>query len=198
MNLRYLIQHLDSRIFIRLLIASVVIVSVIFYNVRYQLKIVKDNAKLFGFSRRPPSRTFSDGDILEYLLNSSSSNVSLYSVAENTISEASITWADFLTVKKQPPRAMRLKLNRDAALVQCSPEVVLNTTAQLPLKEKNWCTWALSESGGKVKLGESYGSLTPEQRTRFDYLHCDKTVGGHDYSCDDVRKILLRIASTYN
>ena len=71
--------------------------------------------------------------------------------------------------------------------VLCSTQIVGQLAKpRLSLDEFAWCKWALSPSGGQVKVGSSWGKLIKkEEQKRFDSLDCNAVHGGRNPSCND-------------
>ena len=78
----------------------------------------------------------------------------LYTDQENTLSLASIVWADFVTLPKAILRSKQLSL--EPKILQsfklCSNDIVANLTRKLDGKDLEWCRWSLSDKGGRVKV----------------------------------------------
>jgi hypothetical protein len=189
--------EMETRIVLRLGVALALVVLVIWYNVKYQVDIVHNiavekkslfpggNSKIFSHSLVGSSE--------EDVPFAVSESAPLYSEEENKLSESGITWGEFVDLK---PSARSRSLSRSV------PYEYINTLIKCPLqastkleksklsdREKDWCMWAVNQgdTGGKVKVGESYGVLSPEERTKFDYLRCDKIASGYNPTCDEVR-----------
>ena len=143
---------------------------------------------------RPPKKLNVSGPHTYLMRNRSSAMrlapIALYNPAENTITESSVIWSDFVTKPKEIIRTKSEKMDGNVinTLRMCSTEIVDKLSAKLNGKELEFCHWALSDTGGKVKLGESYGTLTTAEQGKFESLGCNNIVKvGESFSCDDER-----------
>lgn len=127
--------------------------------------------------------------LLSFLSQEKVQDIPLY-----PIDEAGITWGDFLSTKPWFPNTdrdilgvpLKKAFNSVANLRMCGADVVANITKKLSTSEIKWCQWALNPKGGDVRIGESYGKLTPHEAEKFEYLDCQAVARGLDLSCDDM------------
>lgn len=112
----------------------------------------------------------------------------LYSESENIVKESSVTWAEFLDMKLQTPRSTTAKFDPKvfSRLRHCPSATVSALLTKLADTDTKWCQWATSEKGGQVRPGESYGSLKPEDITKFESLSCNLVAKGLNPSCEEV------------
>jgi hypothetical protein len=70
----------------------------------------------------------------------------------------------------------------------CSDKIVsdLLNNPQLSPADKEWCAWALSSTGGKVKPGHSWGKLKTKEREKYTNLICNAAAVGVPQSCDSI------------
>ena len=142
---------------------------------------------------RPPKKLNVTGQDVYLIRNRTSTArlapVQLYEATENAVTETGIVWSDFVVQPKEKVRTKSEKIDPNVikSLRICSSEVVTNLTTKFVGKDFEWCIWALSDTGGKVKLGESYGTLTMPEQGRFDALGCGGVVDGKSFSCDEER-----------
>ena len=143
---------------------------------------------------RPPKKLNVSGPHIYLMRNRSSAMrlapISLYNAVENTIAESSVIWSEFVTLPKETIRSKSEKMdaNVNNTLRLCPTEIVDKLSAKLNGKDLEFCHWALSDTGGKVKLGESYGTLTTAEQGKFESLGCGNIVkAGESFSCDDER-----------
>jgi len=61
------------------------------------------------------------------------------------------------------------------------------TRPMLSDEEFKFCQWALDSgpTGGKVKVGTSYGDLNGKQKEQYERYTCNSVAGGRNPSCDD-------------
>lgn len=110
--------------------------------------------------------------------------------------EREMDWSDFVLSKHDEPfrgggssadLAAQGGWRPDQPLIRCSDEVV--RALAVPRLQKNdldFCKWALSPSGGGVKVGSSWGKLTSHKdQHRFDALNCNAVSEGRNPSCAD-------------
>ena len=81
---------------------------------------------------------------------------------------------------------LQLPHNLAESLKICPAEVVDKLYQRMSDEDLQWCKWALSPSGGKVKVGKSYGTLNGPDRDRYEQLNCNAVDKGENPSCDDV------------
>lgn len=74
----------------------------------------------------------------------------------------------------------------DPNSVVCGADVEARLNQRLSEEELTWCQWALSPSGGQVKVGKSYGLLKGKDREKFEKFNCNNVAKGQNPSCDDV------------
>lgn len=117
----------------------------------------------------------------------------LYHALENLLRESTMVWTEFVETKieatRSPPSSLDLKVLNNFS--QCSQRLVANLTAKLAPVDKGFCDWALRADGGGVKVGESYGKLTPEQLKRYEFLNCNLIGKGLNPTCDSVGPALF-------
>jgi hypothetical protein len=63
----------------------------------------------------------------------------------------------------------------------------LMTSPHLSKSDQDWCTWALSPTGGKVQVGITWGTLenNREYRDKYEDFNCNAYAKGLNPSCDD-------------
>lgn len=121
----------------------------------------------------------------------------LYSSFDNLIKETPIVWAEFIDMKMQQIRSGHQELDSKAlnGLLRCPSSTVSNSAAKLSDRDKLWCEWAAKSDGGKVRAGETYGVLKPDERDRYERLSCNNIAKGWNPSCEEVRFSLSDINS---
>ena len=126
------------------------------------------------------------------LMASSSSPRSKIPKQNDTFRYQDMPWMEFVKLPSTvlPPSAKK-SLRLDAAamshLTFCSADVEAALTAPLLDAEAvKWCRWALSSAGGNVKVGKSYGSLSAEERGKYEKLQCNTVAQDTNPSCDDI------------
>lgn len=113
----------------------------------------------------------------------------LYSEYENQLQESGINFANLVAISHDSVRSLKkAKVTKDILdqLVQVDPQISQNVTAKLSKSSKKWCDWALSEKGGKVKLGETFGILSTDEVKTFEGNQCGLVAKGLNPSCDDI------------
>ena len=88
-----------------------------------------------------------------YLL-SVAANSGWYSLPENNLSKLSVTWADFLLLPREKLRTAK-QIKPNSPTIQqytCPSAIASNLSLTLGVADYNWCKWALSEAGAKVKV----------------------------------------------
>jgi len=73
----------------------------------------------------------------------------------------------------------------DPNSIVCGADVEARLNQRLSEEELTWCQWALSPSGGQVKVGKSYGLLKGKDREKFEKFNCNNVAKGQNPSCDD-------------
>jgi len=98
----------------------------------------------------------------------------------------SVSWKDFVYMPNHElTKSNPWTISKDQFHI-CSKEVEDKLKAKLEGKDLQWCEWALSPSGGKVKVGSSYGTLNSQEREKYEQLNCNSVAQGSNPSCDDV------------
>lgn len=72
----------------------------------------------------------------------------------------------------------------------CPPAVQEAIDSRLSPEQVKWCEWTLSDSGGKVKVGKSYGNLDAKAREKYEQFNCNAVALGKNPSCNDVSATL--------
>jgi hypothetical protein len=80
--------------------------------------------------------------------------VKMYTDIENSVSELSVTWAEFLLLPKESIRSKQKSIDPKVlkSLTLCSNELAANLSTNLGGKDFEWCLWTLSAAGGNVKV----------------------------------------------
>ena len=108
-------------------------------------------------------------------LLSFAANSRLFSPSENKLSKLSVTWADFLLLPKEKLRtAMQIRPNSPTIERNiCPPTINSNLSLKLGGADYDWCKWALSETGAKVKVVLKCHSsiISPTFWSDFDQVH---------------------------
>ena len=114
----------------------------------------------------------------------------LYTAIENVIKERPAVWAEFVEMKMESVRSGQQELDMKAlnSLRRCPSSTVSNLGAKLADRDKLWCEWAAKSDGGKVRAGETYGVLKPDERDRYERLSCNNIAKGWNPSCEEVRE----------
>lgn len=102
-----------------------------------------------------------------------------------TASDSGVSWSDFLEQPSEPLTGSNAFPTNIKGLLTCPAEMVNRLAQRLPEKDLKWCQWALSDTGGRVKVGKSYGSLNSPDRNKYEQLNCNAVAKGKNPSCDD-------------
>lgn len=93
------------------------------------------------------------------------------------------SWMDFVHFPHDPLEKMVAP--KAESTRTCSKEVVDRLDSRLSPDQLQWCQWALSDSGGKVKVGKSYGKLGPKDQNQYEKWNCNAVAKGMNPSCND-------------
>lgn len=98
-----------------------------------------------------------------------------------------MSWQDFAQRPIEPYSTTRMEISEETknGLLVCPQEVVDRLTKRLSDEDFKWCQWALSDQGGRVKVGKSYGTLNGPQRDKYEQLNCNAVAQGQNPACDD-------------
>lgn len=99
---------------------------------------------------------------------------------------ADISWQEFVSLPEEPFSVPREAYTAGSNKLNiCPPEVFKKLSEALSPEDLQWCKWALSDSGGRVKVGKSYGTLNSKQRDKYEQLNCNVVDKGQNPSCED-------------
>eukprot|EP01038_Epipyxis_sp_PR26KG_P010548 gene10548-14170_t len=97
-----------------------------------------------------------------------------------------LSWDEFISIPTKPATKQSFQLPSNLKLIYCSQELVDKVTKPALSNDNfKWCKWTLSDTGGKVKVGKSYGTLNGPDRDKYEQLNCNSVAQGKNPSCDD-------------